>query len=126
MAIIDKPSDYFNTKLYTGNATNPTTISGIGFQPDWVWTKLRAGGTEAHRLCDAVRGVTKDLFSDASDAPPYIRMRFSFVFPLCMASHVCVCVCACAASCARVCPCVFVCVCLCAMLFLCLVGRLPG
>ena len=68
MAIIDKPSDYFNTKLYTGNATNPTTISGIGFQPDWVWTKLRAGGTEAHRLCDAVRGVTKDLFSDASDA----------------------------------------------------------
>ena len=68
MAIIDKPSDYFNTKLYTGNATNPTTISGIGFQPDWVWTKLRAGGTEGHRLCDAVRGVTKDLFSNDSDA----------------------------------------------------------
>ena len=68
MAIIDKPSDYFNIKLYTGNATNPTTISGIGFQPDWVWTKLRAGGTEGHRLCDSVRGVTKDLFSDASDA----------------------------------------------------------
>mgnify|MGYP003633555457 CR=1 FL=1 len=67
MAIIDKPSDYFNTKLYTGNATNPTTISGIGFQPDWVWTKLRAGGTEGHRLCDAVRGVTKDLFSNDSD-----------------------------------------------------------
>ena len=65
---IDKSSDYFNIKLYTGNATNPTTISEIGFQPDWVWTKLRAGGTEAHRLCDAVRGVTKDLFSDASDA----------------------------------------------------------
>ena len=64
---IDKPTDYFNTKLYTGNATNPTTISGIGFQPDWVWTKLRSGGTEAHRLCDAVRGVTKDLFSDATD-----------------------------------------------------------
>ena len=68
MAIIDKPSDYFNIKLYTGNATNPTTISGIGFQPDWVWTKLRAGGTEGHRLCDAVRGVTKDLFSNDSDA----------------------------------------------------------
>ena len=64
---IDKPTDYFNTKLYTGNATNPTTISGIGFQPDWVWTKLRSGGTEAHRVCDAVRGVTKDLFSDATD-----------------------------------------------------------
>ena len=65
---ISKPSLHFNTKLYTGNATNPTTISGIGFQPDWVWTKLRSGGTEAHRLCDAVRGATKDLFSNATDA----------------------------------------------------------
>ena len=61
---INKSSDYFNTKLYTGNATNPTTISGIGFQPDLVWTKLRAGGTEGHRLCDSVRGVTKDLLSN--------------------------------------------------------------
>ena len=67
MAQINKPNEYFNTKLYTGNATNPTTISGIGFQPDWVWTKLRSGGTEAHRLCDSVRGATKDLFSDATD-----------------------------------------------------------
>jgi hypothetical protein len=65
---IDKSSDYFNIKLYTGNATNPTTISEIGFQPDWVWTKLRAGGTEGHRLCDAVRGATKDLLSNTNDA----------------------------------------------------------
>ena len=65
---INKHTDHFNTKIYTGNATNPTTISGIGFQPDWVWTKLRSGGTEAHRLCDAVRGATKDLFSNATDA----------------------------------------------------------
>ncbi len=65
---IDKPTDYFNIKLYTGNATNPTTISGIGFQPDWVWTKLRAGGTEGHRLCDSVRGATKDLLSNTTSA----------------------------------------------------------
>jgi len=65
---ITKPEDHFNTKLYTGNATNPTTISGIGFQPDWVWTKLRAGGTEGHRLCDAVRGATKDLLSNTTSA----------------------------------------------------------
>jgi hypothetical protein len=68
MAQINKPSDYFNTKLYTGNATNPTTISGIGFQPDWVWTKLRAGGTEGHRLCDSVRGATKDLLTNTTSA----------------------------------------------------------
>jgi hypothetical protein len=65
---IDLPTDYFNIKLYTGNATNPTTISGIGFQPDWVWTKLRAGGTEGHRFCDSVRGATKDLLSNTSSA----------------------------------------------------------
>jgi hypothetical protein len=60
---IDKPTDYFNIKLYTGNATNPTTISGIGFQPDWVWTKGRSTA-EGHRLCDSVRGATKDLLSN--------------------------------------------------------------
>ena len=64
---IVKPSDYFNTKLYTGNATNPTTISGIGFQPDWVWTKARSAA-EGHRLCDAVRGATKDLLSNTTAA----------------------------------------------------------
>ena len=64
---IPKGSLYMNTKLYTGNATNPTTISGIGFQPDWVWTKSRSA-TEGHRLCDAVRGATKDLFSNTTSA----------------------------------------------------------
>ena len=62
---IDDPSDYFNTKLYTGNATNPTTISGIGFQPDWVWTKGRSTA-EGHRLCDSVRGATKDILSNTT------------------------------------------------------------
>ena len=64
---IDKPTDYFNTKLYTGNATNPTTISGIGFQPDWVWTKGRSTA-EGHRWCDSVRGATKDLLSNTTSA----------------------------------------------------------
>ena len=52
-----QPKDYFNTKLYTGNATS-RTISGIGFQPDWVWGKSRTN-TEDHAVFDAVRGVTK-------------------------------------------------------------------
>ena len=64
---INDPTDYFNIKLYTGNGSNPTTISGIGFQPDWVWTKARSA-TEGHRLCDAVRGATKDLISNSDAA----------------------------------------------------------
>jgi hypothetical protein len=58
---IDKPDDYFNTILYTGTgATN--AITGVGFQPDWVWIKDR--GSNSHRLTDSVRGVTKILYSD--------------------------------------------------------------
>jgi hypothetical protein len=49
--------DYFNTVLWTGDATNPRSISGVGFQPDLVWIKTRSVAN--HNLVhDAVRGVT--------------------------------------------------------------------
>jgi hypothetical protein len=35
---INKPSEYFNTKLYTGNGST-NAITGVGFQPDFVWIK---------------------------------------------------------------------------------------
>jgi len=61
-----QPSDYFNTKLYTGTgSTNAQT--GLGFRPDWVWMKRR-DSSGSHRLCDVVRGATKLLQSNASDA----------------------------------------------------------
>jgi len=61
-----QPNDYFNTVLYTGNGST-NAISGIGFSPDWVWIKQR-GGTTAHNLVDAVRGVNKALSSNSTDA----------------------------------------------------------
>ena len=64
---IDKPTDYFNTKLYTGNNTTDTAITGIGFQPDWVWVKRRSS-TQFHGLVDSVRGATKQLASNSSNA----------------------------------------------------------
>ena len=66
MAQIDKPSLHFNTKLYTGNG-GTQNITGVGFQPDWVWIKHR-NGTSNHNLFDAVRGVTKYIES-SSTAP---------------------------------------------------------
>jgi hypothetical protein len=33
---IDKPDDYFNTVLWTGTGS-AMSITGVGFQPDWVW-----------------------------------------------------------------------------------------
>ena len=68
MAQINKPTDYFNTKLYTGNGST-NNITGISFQPDWVWIKHRNNSTAYnHRLYDVVRGVTKNLASNETDA----------------------------------------------------------
>jgi len=66
MSIIDKPSDYFNTKLYTGTGSE-LAITGVGFQPDWVWTKSRSN-TLNHNVYDAVRGVNKGLKPNTNDA----------------------------------------------------------
>ena len=69
MAIIDKPSDYFNTKLYSGNASTQS-ITGVGFQPDMTWIKCRSGthGTENHNLFDAVRGANFFLIPNGTTA----------------------------------------------------------
>ena len=67
MAFINfQPKDYFNTKLYTGNGSTQS-ITGVGFQPDWLWIKNRDGANN-HILQDAVRGATKSLESDGTGA----------------------------------------------------------
>ena len=63
---INKSTDYFNTKLYTGNGST-NAITGVGFQPDWIWIKNRST-TNAHNLFDAVRGSNKKLDSSESTA----------------------------------------------------------
>src|SRR5210317_2234429 len=69
MAQINKPTDYFNTKLYTGNGSTQS-ISGIGFQPDWVWTKRRSSA-DNHHIFDSVRvvsSVPQRLFTNLTNA----------------------------------------------------------
>jgi len=63
---INKSTDYFNTKLYTGNGSTQS-ITGVGFQPDMTWVKVRSE-TGSHRLADAVRGYTKYIFPNGTDA----------------------------------------------------------
>ena len=62
---LDKPSDYFNTKLYTGNGSSQS-ISSVGFKPDWNWIKRR-NTADSHRIQDSVRGSTKYLSSNSTD-----------------------------------------------------------
>lgn len=64
---INKPSLYFNPVLYTGTGSTQS-ITGVGFKPDFVWIKDRTTAGDSHNLFDAVRGTTKRLFSDLTNA----------------------------------------------------------
>ena len=63
---INKSTDYFNTKLYTGNG-GTNAITGVGFEPDMTWLKKR-NGTANHHLVDAVRGVGYYLYPNLRNA----------------------------------------------------------
>jgi len=56
-----------NTKLYTGDGNASKAITGVGFQPDWVWIKKRDGAA-SHIVSDSVRGVTKTLYTESTSA----------------------------------------------------------
>ena len=57
-------TEYFNTVLYTGNGST-NSITGVGFQPDWVWIKQR-NAAENHFLTDVIRGAGIHLRSDST------------------------------------------------------------
>jgi hypothetical protein len=65
-SVVDKPSKYFTAKTYTGTGSTQS-ITGVGFQPDFVWIKDRSDAYD-HRLCDSVRGATKLLYSSLTNA----------------------------------------------------------
>lgn len=60
------PSEHFSIVLYTGTGS-AQSITGVGFQPDWVWIKERSQA-ESHRLFDSTRGATQRLFSNSTSA----------------------------------------------------------
>jgi hypothetical protein len=63
---IDNPGLFFNTLLYAGNGSTQS-ITGVGFQPDWVWVKCRNNGKH-HSVYDSVRGATKYLYMNLNYA----------------------------------------------------------
>jgi hypothetical protein len=79
---------YFNTILYNGNGNTGQTVTGVGFQPDWVWLKNRnTAGGYFHCLFDAVRGAGLRIRSDSTAAEVNASAIFSaftsdgFTFP---------------------------------------------
>jgi hypothetical protein len=63
---INKSTDYFDTKLYTGNNTSQS-ITGLNFKPDWCWIKSRSN-TEKHVLQDVLIGTGYELTSQDTSA----------------------------------------------------------
>ena len=67
---IDDPEAHFQVQLYTGDgaANHAITLGGnTDMQPDLVWIKNR-DATDSHCVFDSVRGATKLLHMDNTDA----------------------------------------------------------
>ena len=52
---INKSSEHFNTKLYSGNGSTQS-VTGVGFQPDFTWVKNRTDGSTPNLIVDVIRG----------------------------------------------------------------------
>jgi hypothetical protein len=64
---IKQPNKYMDTILYTGDGTTSKTVSGLNFQPDWVWIKARSQ-TYRHSVFDVLRGFGQHLQPSFTDA----------------------------------------------------------
>jgi hypothetical protein len=73
----EKPEDYFNTVLWTGNGTS-TAVTNVGFQPDLLWIKERTS-TSTSKILDVIRGVNSHIqSSENSGANGNINLLTSF------------------------------------------------
>jgi len=59
--------DYFNAVTYTGDGASNHAVTGIGFQPDFVWLKNR-NSAQNYSSYDVIRGATKILYSNLTNA----------------------------------------------------------
>ena len=74
MPAIKKPNQHFDVLTWTGTGGGSgatRSITGLNFQPDFIWEKARSSGS-GHQLLDSVRGVgqNKVLASNSSGDEP--------------------------------------------------------
>jgi hypothetical protein len=60
-------ADSFEVKTYTGNS-GTQSITGLDFSPNLVWIKERGPSAENHNLFDTLRGATKFIQSNNTNA----------------------------------------------------------
>ena len=66
----EQATDYFNTVTYTGDGNSSNAITGVGFQPDWIWIKERSGAAN-HGIHDSSRvisGAEEVWYTNATNA----------------------------------------------------------
>ena len=62
-----RPQRHFETLIYTGTGSS-NSVTGLEFSPDFIWAKRRDTGGHHHLLVDTIRGGTKSLMSNNTDA----------------------------------------------------------
>ena len=72
---IPLPGDHFGTLLYVGN-NGSQNITGLDFDPDWVWAKNRQDNGYHHDLYDTVRGDNLRIFASQSQAEATGYLQF--------------------------------------------------
>ena len=66
---IKKGNQYFDATVWQGNSSTQNIVNSGAMQPDLVWVKDRSTvNIENHWLADSVRGATKHLSSNLTDA----------------------------------------------------------
>ena len=63
---VNNPSKYFDVVTRNGFGSAGGSVKGLNFQPDLMWNKTRGSGS--HNVIDAVRGVSKYLSTDLTNA----------------------------------------------------------
>jgi hypothetical protein len=72
---IVQPETQFNVVLYTGDGTGSNAITGVGFQPDFVWIKRR-DASQSHILSNSISGAGVGLSSESTAAEYSIPSEF--------------------------------------------------
>ena len=64
---IIRPQKHFETLLYTGTGSS-NIVEGLEFSPDMIWVKGRDTNGYEHMIIDSVRGGTKSVVPNSTDA----------------------------------------------------------
>ena len=69
----------FDVNTWTGNGTSQTITNSGSMKPDFFWMKSRSVNGYYHVLMDSVRGITKALYSNATDSENTLSTRITSI-----------------------------------------------